>query len=626
MISGTIIHPIKYRMDRTISRMYLKRPLFYWICITILCGAHLFRPAVCQPTEPRAAYLFPSETPITYLSQWKQCIADSLVFKEIAYNDAAWTGSTSGILWSNENSSGMGVRWFRKTIFIPEQLDSLQSLALYQHSIVCASELYWDGRLISQNGKVGNSKTKEIPGVSSRMTVVSANLTNPGRHVLALRMSNYHTYSGLIEGPLQIGYLSELLKNLHGNETVLLLCAGIFLISALFHFAVMFGRATGPSYALFGLLCLSSAAYLLIDITTHYFPFSLRHYYTIALVNDIPWFCMMTFLPVFFLYEFSVPYRKSLTGIIGAIALFCIVPPRLIMFDVLPASWLSFFVVLNQYLMYTVTLIAAVTSFINSLIKKQNSLLALAGCVVLFFGIYLSSHFQVQYAWAVAFCILIVMLTISLSRRMALQNRQRQENELRSARLELDLLKKHIQPHFLLNSLNSIIAWLEEDPQIAAKLVHALAGELRAILDFSSEKLISVNDEIRLCKLHLQVMGFRRDAQYELDADAAPDEEKLPPLIFHTLLENALTHSNTTPGNTVFSIKRFETAYAIEYHVSNIFETNATVTIIPKEGTGIKYVKTRLQEAFPNAWEMSYGPIENKWEVKITVKKNRRRP
>jgi len=71
----------------------------------------------------------------------------------------------------------------------------------------------------------------------------------------------------------------------------------------------------------------------------------------------------------------------------------------------------------------------------------------------------------------------------------------------------------------------------------------------------------------------------------------------------------------------VFSIKRFETAYAIEYHVSNIFETNATVTIIPKEGTGIKYVKTRLQEAFPNAWEMSYGPIENKWEVKITVKK-----
>ena len=63
---------------------------------------------------------------------------------------------------------------------------------------------------------------------------------------------------------------------------------------------------------------------------------------------------------------------------------------------------------------------------------------------------------------------------------MAEQNRRRQESELRSARLELELLKKHIQPHFLLNSLNSVIAWLEEEPSTAVRLVNALAEELRA--------------------------------------------------------------------------------------------------------------------------------------------------
>ena len=30
--------------------------------------------------------------------------------------------------------------------------------------------------------------------------------------------------------------------------------------------------------------------------------------------------------------------------------------------------------------------------------------------------------------------------------------------------VKIELLKKNIQPHFLLNSLNSIIAWLEEEP------------------------------------------------------------------------------------------------------------------------------------------------------------------
>lgn len=604
--------------------MYLKSAIFYWICMTVLCGARLGPPASCQPAEPQAAYLFPSETPITQLDQWKQRMADSIAFKEYAYDDSAWATGPSGILWANENGRGKGIRWFRKIIFIPEQLDSLQALAVYQRSIVCANDLFWDGRLISRNGKIGNSKDGEIPGASSRITIIPNSLSNPGKHVMALCVSNYHTYSGLVEAPLQIGYLSELLNSIHRNETILLLCAGIFLITALFHFAVIFGRATGPAYALFGLLCFSSAAYLLIDTMIHYFPFGLDHYYSIALINDIPWFCMMTFLPVFFLYEFSVPFRNICAAGIAAVALCCIVPPRLIMFDLLPASWLPGFVVLNQYLMYAVTLVAAVIAFINFLFKKPHSLLSFIGCIVLFIGIYFSSIFHIQYAWAIGFCVLIVMLTISLSRRLANQNKQRQESRLRSARLELELLKKHIQPHFLLNSLNSIIAWLEENPQTAAKLVHALAEELRTILDFSKEKLVSVNEEIRVCKLHLEVMGLRRDAAYTLDADAAPPGEKLPPLLFHTLLENALTHGNPVANNLEFSIRRSETSANIEYRMFNECLPPDGIADTPKEGTGIRYVKSRLQEAFPKAWQMTYGPVQNGWEVKIIIAKSGR--
>jgi hypothetical protein len=500
--------------------------------LIVLC-AGIIADATGQPVDSTAIYLFPDENPVTHLAAWKQNRGDSIAWRDPAYNDTRWNIRMAGTLWVHDAASGKGIRWYRQTLFIPEPLDSLQAFAIYQRSIICASELYWDGTLLTQNGRVANNRYDEVPGRSSQFTVIPPNLSRPGRHVVAIRVSNFHTYSGLMETPLQIGYFQNILNRQHLIEALLLLCAGIFCIAGLFHFAVMPGRTNGPAYAIFGLLCLSSAAYLLIDTMVHSFPFSLARYYTIALVNDLPWFCMVALLPVFFLFEFSVSGRRTLSGIIAGLALLCIVPPRLIMFDLLPESWLNTFVTLNQLLMYAVTLVASCIAFMKLIRRKSGSLLALAGCMALLSGIFISYQMQIDYAWALGFCVLIILLTVSLSRQMAQQNRLRQESELRGARLELELLKKHIQPHFLLNSLNSIIAWLEENPATAARLVNALAEELRAILDFSKETLIPVNKELRLCRLHLEVMGLRQDKQFTLVADEMPDTDKIPPLVFH---------------------------------------------------------------------------------------------
>jgi hypothetical protein len=584
--------------------------------LIVLC-AGIIAGATGQPVDSTAVYLFPDENPVTSIAMWKQKTGDTSVWRDTVYDDSRWDIRNVGTLWTNDGGSGKGVRWYRQTVFIPEPLDSLRPFALYQRSIICASELYWDGRLLTKNGRIAEATSLrgEVPGKSAQFTIVPPDLSRPGRHVVAIRVSNFHTYSGLMETPLQIGYFQDILNRQHLIEALLLLCAGIFCIAGLFHFAVMPGRTTGPAYAIFGLLCLSSSAYLLIDTMVHSFPFSLAHYYTIALVNDLPWFCMVALLPVFFLFEFSVSGRRTLSGIIAGVALLCIVPPRLIMFDLLPESWLNTFVTLNQLLMYAVTLVAACIAFMKLIRRKSGSLLAFAGCMTLLSGIFISYQMQIDYAWALGFCVLIILLTVSLSRQMAQQNRLRQESDLRGVRLELELLKKHIQPHFLLNSLNSIIAWLEENPATAARLVNALAEELRAILDFSKEQLITINEELRLCRLHCDVMGLRQDKKFTLTADAIPDTEKIPPLVFHTLVENGLTHGCTGE----FSVRRAEVPGAVRYSIFNTSDRTNRPGGEVRDGTGIRYVKARLQEAFPDAWSLSYGPRESGWEVVLKI-------
>jgi hypothetical protein len=592
------------------------------VIVYALCG---IPNSHAQPADSSAVYLFPRESPVSNIAVWKVISGDSASWRLPAYDDSKWSSEAAGKLWASDPTGGKGIRWYRQTIFIPEPFDSLQACALYCKAAVSASEFYWDGFLIAQNGRIARGNMPEISGRSAQFIIVPQHLTAPGRHVAALCVGNTRAFSGLLESPLEIGYASSLLSAMTKTQTVLLLCAGIFLIAGLFHFAVMVGKARGPAYALFGVLSLSCAAYLLIDASVNYFHAELSQYYTLALINDIPWFLMMALLPIFFLYEFSVSFRLRASAVIAVAALACIVPARLITFGLVPVAWLGGLELVNRFYMYAVTILAAAIALVNIVRRQKGALLGFAGCGALLAGIYASFQLHKEYAWALGFCGLIVLLTLSLSRQMAQQNRRRQEMELRGARLELELLKKHIQPHFLLNSLNSVIAWLEENPPTAVRLVTALAEELRLILQFSSAQRIPVSEELRLCNLHLQVMGLRHDRAYTLASDPVPNNEFIPPLVIHTLVENGLTHGCRDSQGQAFVFRRETETGLLRYVVFNSGATDGA-TVPQSEGTGIRYVKTRLEEAFPGAWRLTGGPCNSGWETRIEILRKGTKP
>jgi LytS/YehU family sensor histidine kinase len=199
---------------------------------------------------------------------------------------------------------------------------------------------------------------------------------------------------------------------------------------------------------------------------------------------------------------------------------------------------------------------------------------------------------------------------------MAQRNRRAHEIELRSARLELDLLKKHIHPHFLLNSLNSIIAWLEEEPNVAVKLVDALAGELRMLLSFSGRKLISLREELALCEAHLKVMSLRQEKDFTLDTNIRADSG-IPPLVLHTLVENGLTHGYRGREKGYFSIVAEKTGEVVRIVVFNDGRVESGESG-DSGGTGTRYIQSRLEEAFPSRWKFRGGPADGGWHVEIT--------
>jgi LytS/YehU family sensor histidine kinase len=245
--------------------------------------------------------------------------------------------------------------------------------------------------------------------------------------------------------------------------------------------------------------------------------------------------------------------------------------------------------------------------------------LALSGIASMGAGVAVSWMFQVPWAWVAGVAAHVIFLARAQARQMAERMAGHREMELRSARLEIELLKKNIQPHFLLNSLNSIIAWLEEEPKTAARLVNALAEELGMLLRISSRKTISLEEEIHLCRTHLQVMGLRQDKTYTLDCTGLAGGEQVPPMVLHTLVENGLTHGYVGKAKGTFLLRREDSAGGMRLTLFN--------DGIPREkkedkgeGTGLRYVRSRLEEAFPGRWNLESRAVENGWEVTLDIR------
>ena len=118
-------------------------------------------------------------------------------------------------------------------------------------------------------------------------------------------------------------------------------------------------------------------------------------------------------------------------------------------------------------------------------------------------------------------------------------------------------------------------------------------------------------------------MGYRFTANYEFVTEGNYCGQKIPPLIFHTLVENALTHSYLPKENGTFKFS-FEnggktTRYKLTNDGSQITMLNNKPNEEINEGMGIKYVKSRLEENFPGRWSLNYGLFNNNWEVEIIL-------
>lgn len=146
---------------------------------------------------------------------------------------------------------------------------------------------------------------------------------------------------------------------------------------------------------------------------------------------------------------------------------------------------------------------------------------------------------------------LLVVILLVVNRSMLDTMRlQRESAALRdqnnSARYQA--LQNQLNPHFLFNSLNTLVAEIEYDPSNAVHFTRNLSDVYRYVLQSQNARLAGVADELSFARSYIFLHRVRLGDCIEMAVDVSSEatEASLPPLTLQLLVENVIKHNSIT--------------------------------------------------------------------------------
>jgi signal transduction histidine kinase len=119
----------------------------------------------------------------------------------------------------------------------------------------------------------------------------------------------------------------------------------------------------------------------------------------------------------------------------------------------------------------------------------------------------------------------------------------RLEAEKLRAAAELARLRAHLEPHFLLNTLNAIAGFVTEDPKEARRLLVCLGDLLRDALR-DEDEMQTLEDQIGWLRRYAEILEARHAGHLVFRWEIAGETRDmlLPRLLLQPLVENAVKH------------------------------------------------------------------------------------
>lgn len=192
-------------------------------------------------------------------------------------------------------------------------------------------------------------------------------------------------------------------------------------------------------------------------------------------------------------------------------------------------------------------------------------------------------------------CMAIINVLWNIQQNNREYESRKADAEKMAREAELYNLRQKLQPHFLFNSLNSIIALITQKPDLARTMVFQLSDFLRGTLHMDDQQLLDIEAELEHLQLYIDIEKVRFG--HRLNITIRQDEVKsgqVPAMIIQPLLENAIKYGlyNTTDQVDIH-IEMSKSNNLLNIKVTNPFDADSQ-TKQKSSGFGLRSIERRL--------------------------------
>ncbi|HBK71503.1 MAG TPA: hypothetical protein DDZ39_07615 [Flavobacteriaceae bacterium] len=187
-------------------------------------------------------------------------------------------------------------------------------------------------------------------------------------------------------------------------------------------------------------------------------------------------------------------------------------------------------------------------------------------------------------------------------KRDALEEKKVADFNTKVAETELKALRSQMNPHFIFNSLSSISDYMaKHDIDTANDYLIKFSKLTRSILENSEKKWISLEEDLELTELYIQIESLRlkNKLSYKIVIDENIDIENtlIPPLILQPFIENSIWHGispKDTKGHILIAFKQENEILFCSVEDDGVGRKNTQSSKIENTSMGVKITKSRL--------------------------------
>jgi ligand-binding sensor domain-containing protein len=196
------------------------------------------------------------------------------------------------------------------------------------------------------------------------------------------------------------------------------------------------------------------------------------------------------------------------------------------------------------------------------------------------------------------------------------------KERLRTALVEaqLDALQFQLRPHFLFNTLNSVLPLIGADPERARQMVIRLGELLRLSLRSEETPLVPLEEELVILDKYLEIekVRFRDRLEVTVDVEPATAAARVPTFLLQPLAENAIKHGLARRGGRgrIWICARADGSALL----LTLRDNGPGLREGASPGIGLANTRRRLEALYPGAHSLTLVPAsEGGCEVRLRI-------